>query len=60
MFSFPPLVLIAYTLTGTFSLIPSWVIFFIVSGYQEHSESDTAMVGSSCGQVASEVQKDGD
>ena len=59
MFSFPSLVLIAHSLTGTFSLIPSWVIFFIVSGYQEHSESDTAMVGSSCGQVASEVQKDG-
>ena len=27
MFSFPPLVLIAYTLTWTFSLIPSWVMF---------------------------------
>ena len=59
MFSFSSLILIAHSLTGTFSLIPSWVIFFIVSGYQEHSESDTAMVGSSCGQVSSEAEKDG-
>ena len=59
IFSFPSLVLIAHSLTRTFSLVPSWVIFFIISGYQKHSESDTAMVGSSCGQVSSEAEKDG-
>ena len=59
VFSFPSLDLIAYSLTGTFSLIPSWVIFLIVSGYQEHSESDTAVVGSSCGRVSSEVEESG-
>ena len=57
MFSFPSLDLIAYSLTGTLSLIPSWVIFLIVSGYQEHSESDTDVVGSSCGRGSSTVEE---
>ena len=47
MFSFSLLDLIGYSLTRTLSLIPSEVIFLIVSGYQEHSESDIDGVGSS-------------
>ena len=49
MFSFSFLDLIVYSLIGTLSLIPFWIIFLPVTGYQEHSESDTTVVGSSCG-----------
>ena len=59
MFSFSSLDLIAYSLTGTLSLISSWVIFLIILGYQEHSKSDTAVVGSSCGRDSSVVEEIG-
>ena len=57
MFSFSLLDLIAYSLIGTLSLISSWVIFLIVSGYREHSKSDTTVVGSSCERDSSVVEK---